>query len=493
MSTPTHPSSGASLSPLAQLISQLGPGAIMASLTIGSGELIFSSRGGALFGFKVLGIFAAVLLLKWALVMGSAHHWLASGTHPLERWARLPGPTGWLPLTFLLLALTAFPIWVSFHAGTIGTLLGALTGSSAAARGTAPLIWGLAALLFCLALSATGSYARSEKIQSTIIAVMLLAVLVSLVLLKPDVQEMLRGLFYFGPLHYPAWASATPEFNTRPVWVELANYAGVLGGGGYDYLAYVAWLREKHQTSWQEGLTNPAARTQLRRIVWADATFSFLMVLVFTSVFVTCGALLLGPQQRVPAGNDLLTLQAQFVAGGIPWLRPLYFLGALLAMGGTLYGTIEVAPTILREILRAVPVSRWAPSEGRVRTFAIRWCAGVGLLLISTNILRGWSRPGTPTLNLVTWLTPANLFTGVMACGIICWLTLWADRRFLSKSDRMPWGLTLLNAMAGALFLGLGLKGYWELSQLRGITLLGLTLAIGWGLARWNHKRVPAE
>lgn len=351
------------------------------------------------------------------------------------------------------------------------------------------MIWGLAALLVCLALSATGSYARSEKIQSIIIAVMLLAVLVSLVLLKPDWLEMLRGLLYFGPLHYPAWATATPEFSTRPVWVELANYAGVLGGGGYDYLAYVAWLREKHRTSWQDGLINPGARTQLRRIVWADATFSFLMVLVFTSVFVTCGALLLSPQERVPAGNDLLTLQAQFVAGGIPWLRPLYFLGALLAMGGTLYGTIEVAPTILREILRAVPLFRWTPAEGRVRTYAIRWCAGVGLVLISANILRGWSRPGAPGLNLVTWLTPANLFTGVLACGIICWLTLWADRRFLPKPDRMPWGLTLLNAVAGAVFLGLGLKGYWELSHLKGIALLVLTLAIGWGLARWLPKQ----
>lgn len=31
-----------------------GPGAIMASLTIGTGELIFSSRGGALFGYRIL-------------------------------------------------------------------------------------------------------------------------------------------------------------------------------------------------------------------------------------------------------------------------------------------------------------------------------------------------------------------------------------------------------------------------------------------------------
>ncbi|MCH7920588.1 MAG: hypothetical protein IIC50_21730 [Planctomycetes bacterium] len=46
-----------------------GPGAIMASLTIGTGELIFSSRGGALFGYRILFLFVVISLLKWGLVI----------------------------------------------------------------------------------------------------------------------------------------------------------------------------------------------------------------------------------------------------------------------------------------------------------------------------------------------------------------------------------------------------------------------------------------
>jgi Mn2+/Fe2+ NRAMP family transporter len=34
-----------------------GPGAIIASLTIGTGELVFSSRGGAIFGYRILFLF----------------------------------------------------------------------------------------------------------------------------------------------------------------------------------------------------------------------------------------------------------------------------------------------------------------------------------------------------------------------------------------------------------------------------------------------------
>ena len=40
-----------------------GPGAIIASLTIGTGELIFSSRGGAIFGYRILFLFVVISIL----------------------------------------------------------------------------------------------------------------------------------------------------------------------------------------------------------------------------------------------------------------------------------------------------------------------------------------------------------------------------------------------------------------------------------------------
>ena len=100
-----------------------GPGAIIASLTIGTGELVFSSRAGALFGMDVLWLFLLTCVLKWALLYGAARHMVVSGIHPFERYAQLPGPPGWFPLTLLLLALVAFPIWTGFVGGVLGTLV----------------------------------------------------------------------------------------------------------------------------------------------------------------------------------------------------------------------------------------------------------------------------------------------------------------------------------------------------------------------------------
>ena len=58
-----------------------GPGAILASLTIGVGELVFSTRAGALFGYRLLWVFALVLFFKWLLVYSTARHMAITGAH----------------------------------------------------------------------------------------------------------------------------------------------------------------------------------------------------------------------------------------------------------------------------------------------------------------------------------------------------------------------------------------------------------------------------
>ena len=76
---------------------------MIASLTIGSGELIFSSRAGSLFGYRVLWFFLLVLVLKWILVFTAARQMVLTAAHPFQRWSELPGPRGWFPLVFFLL------------------------------------------------------------------------------------------------------------------------------------------------------------------------------------------------------------------------------------------------------------------------------------------------------------------------------------------------------------------------------------------------------
>lgn len=479
-----------------------GPGAVIASLTIGAGELIFSSRGGALFGYRLLWLFALILFFKWVLVFSSARHIVLTGAHPFQRWQHLPGPRGWFPLVFFILALICFPIWVAFHAGTIGTLLSALAGTTALWQGTAYYLWGTGVLGLALLLVFRGGYQTLERTQLVITLLMLGSVTVSLFFIPTDWLGLLKGLLIPQLLHYPDWITPAtyPEIAARPVWVETATYVGIIGGSSYDYLAYVSYLREKHwgragsrvvsgDTLAQPSRENDRARAWIRAPL-VDCTLSFAAVFLFTAVFVSNGAVVLGPAHQVPGGSDLLSPQAAFVSAIHPWLRYLYFVGAFLTLFGTLYGTIEVAPTVLREMALVFP-GKAAPDE--LRRWAVTW-AGLGglVLLVGRWIFYLW-REGHEPPGLIALLTPANLFTGVLGCGLICLLNIWMDYRFLPRGWRMGRGLLLLNLSAAIVFLGLGLKGYWDYDPRSGAVILAATIVTGWLAAKWRQKWVVGK
>lgn len=472
-----------------------GPGAVIASLTIGSGELIFSSRGGAIFGYRLLWFFLLILVFKWVLVIVTARHMVLTGAHPFQRWMELPGPRGWFPLVLFILAAICFPIWVCFHAGTLGTLVSWLAGTEQAWHGGAFYLWGMALLAATLALVFAGGYSTLERVQLIIVLLMLACVVISVFLVKPDWWEFLKGLLIPQSLEYPAWIAAHKEIAARPVWVETTTYVGVIGGSGYDYLAYVSYLRDKRWGRAGGGVATDAELEAMAanpqdmnrrwvRAVWIDCTLSFAAVLLFSAVFVVCGAVILGPQHKLPSGSNLLALQAEFVTPIYPWLKYVYFVGAFLTILGTLYGTIEVAPTVLREMARAMNPALATRLAGPLRHWSVLWVGAGGFVVLAFSfgfhVTSGLENPP----GLIALLTPANLFTGVLSCGLICLLSLWSERRFLPPALRTSVTLTLLTAVAGAIFLALGLKAYWDHGGLMALAILGGTLAVGLIAAR---------
>ena len=139
-----------------------GPGAVIASITLGSGELIFSSRGGALFGYDILFLFVLISLLKWGLVFTMARHMVLSGVHPYRRMIDLPGPRGWFPLMLLLIGSLTTPIWTGFFPGILGNFTSQVTGTEGYFNGAVDYLWGGAFLAGILVLSASGGYSVLE-------------------------------------------------------------------------------------------------------------------------------------------------------------------------------------------------------------------------------------------------------------------------------------------------------------------------------------------
>jgi hypothetical protein len=171
-------------------------------------------------------------------------------------------------------------------------------------------------------------------------------------------------------------------------------------------------------------------------------------------------------------------LQAKFLEAGSAWFRPIYFAGAFLAMFGTLYGTIEVAPTVAREMFHVI-FDR-VPDTRRLHAWITTW-VGIGasaVLLWSYAWIR-IAEQGKPP-GLIPMLDPANLFTGVLACGLITGLACWSEWRYVPRSLRAPVWLFLLNLGSTVLFLLLGIKAYWDYAGSWSIAMLAATIGAGW-------------
>ena len=325
---------------------------------------------------------------------------------------------------------------------------------------------------------------------------MILGAGVTLVLYHPDWLALLKGAFVPQPLAYPPWLkTAYPDLAAQPVWVETTRYVGVIGGSGFDYMAYTSFVRQR---AWGQAGQGPVSAAQLAEIArdpmhpvrrWVrapliDCSLSFLVIVVFTAVFVASGTIILGPHHKIPDENNLLGLQSAFVTSIHPWLFPLYVAGAFLAMFGTLYGTLEVGCAIVAEMAHCVSREFALRSARRIRRLTILWCAiGANAILLWLCVYHGTGVSGKPRL-LLAILTPANLFTGVLGCGLFCLLNLWMDRRFLPQTLRLPAWLWMLNALAAVIFVSLGLKGYWDdpsrwyaVAALCGLLLLGVAIA----------------
>lgn len=444
-----------------QWIRYFGPGAILASVTIGSGELVFPSRGGAMFGYNLLWIFFWGGLLKWCLCYSSMRHMILSGGHPMQRWSFLPGPRGWLPLMLVIISVMCLPLFYAWTNALMGEVCAWIFGWFD------KYVWATLACAVVIVLLATGGYSFMEKAQMVILAIMVVCTLIAAVYVRPDWLVVLKNTFIPQGLHYDDWVLETiPQLKNRTPWVETLVYVSVIGGVTYDYLAYLSFLREKKWGNCHRGIISDseqeemvrqpqhAARLWLRAAL-VDTVASFFMVILVAICFAVLGTMVLRPEQLIPDGMNLLQNQAKFLEILSPMLVPLYKVAVFLAFFGITYSAPELAYRAFYEYVNSLGRAGNPVQMKKMRWAIIFWCLGGGMVVL-------WLSKLFPTINPLDIVTPAGLIVGVWFCGIYCLANPWMDRRFLLPELRMGWLLEGLNYVAGAIFLAVGFKGMWD-------------------------------
>jgi Mn2+/Fe2+ NRAMP family transporter len=436
-----------------------GPGAILASATIGAGETILAVRAGAWGGYDLLWLVLVASFTKSFVLLYLLGRYAAlTGDSVAGRLMELPGPRGWL-LVFILLA-DLVPAGAVFAA--IAAPCGVLITQHA---GGDPRLWAIGFALVAIVVAVVQKYEMLEKQQVVVCLVLLVCVVVSTILVGPDLKRLLVGLFGLGRIpEVPAWAA--DEFRGRPVGLELTTVFGYAGNIAMGYLVYCEFVRQKRWGVFRgtqpppppDRLPTDDANLRRARVgLWTlrgDLALTASLIFLVTAAFMVAGAVVLHPIGQMPMGFDLLSRQAAIFAQISPALIPVYYLAILFA----LWGTLNTVPEIYARVTHAFLGALWPARLAAVRDLTVLRAIGLYLALCSIPLL--WFRVRPQLMMDVVGLLSTNLGVGLAFVA-----ALWLDRRLPPplRASRILFaigvlGCVLVSAATGlsawSLFLG---------------------------------------
>ncbi|EMA36521.1 Nramp family divalent metal transporter [Halococcus hamelinensis] len=462
-----------------KLLAYFGPGAVVASATLGSGEVLFAPRGGAVFGYAILWTLVWAGLVKGVVAYSGIRYYTLTGEHVTSRWAKLPGPRGWFPLLIGVISIAAFPAWIAGYGEFLGQIVTWTLGVGQNETNFA--VVGTVLILVTAALAILGGYDLVERVQVLIVAFLSAAILVLTVSSLPSPIAILGGLIPSLPGGYPSFVVENyPTITERPVWVEVVTYMGAVGGGVYDYVGYVGYAKrrgwgmlgrsdhaevERFVRGLESGETVPidtSEENRKRGRAWLkapqiDVVIAFVAITFFTAAAMILGAESLNTAQLVPADFQLFQYQAQWFADIDPSLTILWQVGVFFAIFGSLYAVWEGYTWTWLESFKpfSARIRRLERDRlGLARTITVVYAGGVALVLL-------WS-----DLDAISIVTPASLLGGVFGCGLWCWAMLWAEKTALPPELQGGWKLDLGLVVAGSF---LTIAGVVSIAQFFGL------------------------
>ncbi len=324
---------------IAGYLAILGPGILVAATGVGAGDLATASLAGSVLGVTVL--WAAVLgaALKFVLNEGIARWQLATGDTLLEGCIRQLGRA--FQVCFLVYLLP----WTFF----VCSALMAACGVTANAMlplfedlSQGKVVFGLVHSVLGVLLVRLGGYRLFEKLMSACIGVMFVTVVVTAVLIRPDLGSVLSGLFV------PKLLS----LDSQGLSWTVALMGGV--GGTLTILCYGYWIREA-------GRTGPEALRTCR----IDLASGYAMTAVFGIAMV-----IIGSQVRVDAkGAGLIVALADRLAEPLgPIGRWMFLVGAWGAVFSSLFGVWQSVPYIFADFVSMSLGEGGAARQARVST-----------------------------------------------------------------------------------------------------------------------------
>ena len=347
------------------IVRLIGPGLILASSIVGSGELIATTVLGAENGYILLWLIVMSCLVKTVVQNELGRYAIGTGRTTLEAFNDVPGPrfkVSWL--VWMWCAMVTFTLF------QVGAMLGGIAEILNRTFPSVPLtafVWLLAGLTMILLV--VGKYVLVERIaMGLVVSFTALTVSCCFLLFKLpqyfDWGEVLNGLTFQPP--EGGMATAVAAF-------------GITGVGATELVMYPYWCIEKGYARYAGRREDSTAWTARAlgwiRVMGFDVLFSMVVYTFATVAFYFLGAGVLKGMGLIPEGSEMVRVLSSIYTetlGG--WSFGLFMVGAFAVLYSTVFASTAAHCRVWADLIGMLGVydrSNYAHRLRAIRVFVV--------------------------------------------------------------------------------------------------------------------------
>jgi len=354
-----------------------GPGAVVASLTIGQGQLILGPQIGAWAGFALLWLIT-INVGSYIISYVSCRFTMISGIGIMDLFA-IKTKKGWLNWLFIIIMLIFIPVFTATIMTSLGQTLEWIFGYGNY------LIWGVSFCLLAAVIAIIGRFKLFEISHSIFIIILatgaILSVISVIIAENQNLFEIIPNFFMIGqnvPSEFPEWVTSNPDYSSvtkTSIPLYMLAYLGTLTITLITTIGYLGWIKIKKWGIFKDkkdpmGFSDecfekfrkegkitylPDEKNEVKKSrlllkpLKIDLVLAFIIVSVVSSAYMIAGAVLLGPRQVLPIDTKLVQNQLIIFTYLADWLKPIFQIGVFFALFGTVYAGFEAATRMLFE------------------------------------------------------------------------------------------------------------------------------------------------